>query len=116
MLNATHLGIFAIVFAVLVAVVNILTQIFKSFLAKKEIPTRVFVVIASIVLTVVTFVAACQICTIQILWYMIFASVVVGFIVAYCAMFGYDNLYGELKALMDKVMDYGNIKDTQPKN
>ena len=53
MLNAMHFGVFATLFAVLVVVVNILTQIFKSFLNKTEIPTRVFVLFVSVILTVV---------------------------------------------------------------
>lgn len=103
MLNAMHFGVFTTLFAVLVVVVNILTQIFKSFLNKTEIPTRVFVLFVSVILTVVTFVAVCQIYTIPLVWYMIVASIVAGFVVAYCAMFGYDNLYGELKTLVTKL-------------
>lgn len=103
MLQTAHLGIFATVFAILVIVVNILTQIFKSFLAKSEIPTRVFVLVISVVLTVATFLAVCQIYAIQIVWYLVAAAVVIGFVVAYCAMFGYDNLYGELKGLIGKL-------------
>jgi len=102
-MQATHFGIFATAFAILVVVVNILTQIFKSFLAKSEIPTRVFVLIVSVILTVATFFAFCQIYAIQVVWYLVVAAVVVGFVVAYCAMFGYDNLYGELKDLMAKL-------------
>lgn len=103
MLNAMHFGVFATLFAVLVVVVNILTQIFKSFLNKTKIPTRVFVLFVSVILTVVTFVAVCQIYAIPLVWYMIVASIVAGFVVAYCAMFGYDNLYGELKDLITKL-------------
>lgn len=103
MLDMTQFGLFATLFAVLVIVVNILTQIFKSFASKSELPTRVFVLLVSIVLTVATFIAVCQIYSIKIVWYLIVASIVAGFVVAYCAMFGYDNLYGELKELIKKL-------------
>lgn len=103
MIQTVHLGVFATLFAILVIVVNILTQIFKSFMSKSEIPTRVFVLFVSIVLTVATFFAVCQIYTIPIVWYLVVAAIVVGFVVAYCAMFGYDNLYGELKELIKKL-------------
>lgn len=96
-------GVFTTVFAVLVILVNILTQIFKSIFSNRDIPTRVFVLVISIVLTAITFTALCQIYSIQIVWYMVAASVAAGFVVAYCAMFGYDNLYGELKALIKKL-------------
>jgi len=105
MFTITHLGIFATVFAILVCVVNILTQIFKSLLSKTEIPTRIFVLLISIILTVVTFIAVCQIYAIPLVWYTVVASVVMGFIVAYCAMFGYDNLYGEFKELVSKLFN-----------
>lgn len=103
MFQLSQLGIFATLFAILVVVVNILTQIFKSFASKSEIPTRVFVLFVSIALTVIVFVAACQIYSIQIMWYMIIGAIVTGFVVSYCAMFGYDNLYGELKELVKKL-------------
>ncbi len=96
------IGVFTTVFAILVVLVNILTQIFKSFASKSEIPTRVFVLLCSVVLSVCTFFAVCEIYAIPVLWHTIFGSVVTGFVVAYCAMFGYDNLYGELKELFVK--------------
>lgn len=104
MFELSKLGVFATLFAILVVVVNILTQIFKSFASKREIPTRVFVLFVSIVLTIVVFVAACQIYSINIVWYMIVGAIVTGFIVAYCAMFGYDNLYSELQSLLKKLL------------
>lgn len=103
MLQLSQIGVFATLFAILVVVVNILTQIFKSFASKSEIPTRVFVLIVSIALTLAVFIAACQIYSIEIVWYLIVGAIVVGFVVAYCAMFGYDNLYGELKELLRKL-------------
>jgi hypothetical protein len=103
MLSLTHTGVFAVVFAVLVILVNIITQIFKSFLNKSEIPTRIFVLVVSIILTVTAFFAVCEVYSIEVIWYMIAAAVVCGFVVAYCAMFGYDNLYGELTGLLKKL-------------
>lgn len=103
MLQLSQIGVFATLFAILVVVVNILTQIFKSFASKSEIPTRIFVLLVSVALTLVVFIAACQIYSIEIVWYLIVGAIVVGFVVAYCAMFGYDNLYGELKELLRKL-------------
>lgn len=99
------LGAVLTVFAVLVILVNMLTQIFKSFASKSEIPTRVFVLMISLMLTVATFVAGCSLYSVEIKWYMIFGAVVASFVVAYCAMFGYDNLYGELKKLVVKLIE-----------
>ena len=98
------LGLILTVFAALVILVNMLTQIFKSFAAKSEIPTRVFVLIISIMLTVSTFIAGCSLYAVEIKWYMTFGSIVASFVVAYCAMFGYDNMYGELTNLLKKLL------------
>lgn len=108
MFELSQISVFATMFAILVVIVNILTQIFKSFASKNELPTRVFVLLSSIVLTIITFVSACQIYTINIVWYMIVGAIVTGFIVAYCAMFGYDNLYGELNDLLNKLFGAKN--------
>lgn len=108
MFELSQISVFATMFAILVVIVNVLTQIFKSFASKNELPTRVFVLLSSIALTIITFVAACQIYSIKIVWYMIVGAIVTGFIVAYCAMFGYDNLYGELKDLLNKLFGEKN--------
>lgn len=99
------LGLILTVFAALVLLVNMLTQIFKSFATRNEIPTRVFVLMVSLLLTVTTFIAGCSIYAVEIKWYMAFGALVAGFVVAYCAMFGYDNLYGELKKLVIKLIE-----------
>ena len=44
------------------------------------------------VLTLTTFFAYCQIKASAVGWYMVAAAVVLGFMVAYAAMFGYDKL------------------------
>ena len=108
MIPITEAAVFTTIFAILVVIVNILTQIFKSFKIKSELPTRVFVLLISIILTVLTFIAACQIYNIPLMWYSAAASVIIGVIVAYCAMFGYDNLYGELKNLFYNIFKNSN--------
>lgn len=73
----------------LVAVVNVLTQVIKKATYDK-MPTNILVLVLSVALTLVTFFAYAQISTITVTWYMIVAAVVVGFFVAYAAMFGFD--------------------------
>ena len=101
------LGIFTIVFAILVIIVNMCTEIFKKCVKNKEIPTKLFILAVSIALTVITTIAFCQIYSIPIVWYLIVGSIVIGVIVAYCAIFGYDNLYGELMELISSL--FGKI-------
>lgn len=63
---------------------------------------NIFVTIFSIVLTAIVMIAYCQIKAIIITWYMAVAFVVIGFMVAYAAMFGYDKLISYFKDARDK--------------
>ncbi len=54
--------------------------------------TNILVIIVSMALTLVTFFAYCQINAIAVVWYMVVAAVVLGFLVSYAAMFGFDKL------------------------
>lgn len=70
--------------------VSIITQVFKGvgFLAK--IPTDILVVVLSIGITVAAFAAYMQYIQQTILWYMILAAIMAGFVVAFIAMFGWE--------------------------
>ena len=55
-------------------------------------PTNILALVVALVLTIVAGIAYCQINTVAITWYIVFALVVIGFMVAYAAMFGFDKL------------------------
>ena len=76
---------------VLVAITNIITQVLKKVTWDK-IPTNLLAIMISLALTLVVFFAYCQINGITIVWYLVVAAVVLGFLVAYAAMFGFDKL------------------------
>lgn len=76
---------------VLVVVTNIITQVLKK-LTWDKLPTNILAVIIAMALTLAAFFAYCQIKGVAIVWYMVVAAVVLGFFVAYAAMFGYDKL------------------------
>lgn len=89
-----------IIIAILVVVVNIITEVAKkihNFSEEKYINT--FVVVLSIALTVTVFLSYWQIKQMEITWYLIVAFIVVGFMVAYAAMFGFDKLIKHFKDL-----------------
>ena len=79
------------IIGVLVALTNIIVQVVKKAVWDK-LPTNILAVIVSMALTLVTFFAYCQTKAIAVVWYMVAAAVVLGFMVAYAAMFGYDKL------------------------
>lgn len=79
------------IIGVLVVLTNIITQVLKKVTWEK-LPTNILVVAISMALTLVAFFAYCQIKAITVVWYMVVAAVVLGFMVSYAAMFGYDKL------------------------
>ena len=76
---------------ILVVLTNIVVQVLKKATWEK-LPTNILAIIVSMVLTLVVFFAYCQIKAIAVVWYMVVAAVVLGFLVAYAAMFGFDKL------------------------
>lgn len=84
------------IIGVLVALTNIVVQVLKTSTWEK-MPTNLLALIVAEVLTIGTGVAYCQINGVRLVWYLIAALIVVGFMVAYAAMFGFD----KLKEIMD---------------
>lgn len=89
--SVLNLSVILSIVGVLVVLTNIITQVLKK-LTWEKIPTNILVVIISMALTLVAFFAYCQIKAIAIVWYMVVAAVILGFLVAYAAMFGFDKL------------------------
>lgn len=85
---------FLMIIAVLVAVVNIVTEVCKKafdWLSGSKV-INFFVLMLSEALTVAVFLAYWQINRMAIAWYVIAAFIIAGFLVAFAAMFGFDNL------------------------
>lgn len=80
-----------IVIGCLMALTNIITEVLKKLLWDR-LPTNILVVIISLVLTLAAGAAYAQIEGIEVLWYYVVAAIVVGFMVSYAAMFGFDKL------------------------
>jgi len=70
--------------------VSVITQVFKGVGVLSKIPTDILVFILSIGLTVTAFVAYMQYAQQSIVWYMVVASIMAGFIVAFVAMYGWE--------------------------
>lgn len=71
-------------------IASVITQVIKDIF--KNVPTDLVVFVLSIALTVTAFIAYMQYIKAEMLWYMIVASVIAGFIVAFVAMFGWEKL------------------------
>lgn len=75
----------------LVALTNVITEVLKKVTWDK-LPTNVLALIVAEAMTIVVGLAYFQINDITVVWYMAVALVVLGIMVAYAAMFGFDKL------------------------
>lgn len=89
---------------ILVVVTNIITQVLKK-LTWDKLPTNILAVLIAMALTLAVFFAYCEIKGVAIVWYMIVAAVVLGFFVAYAAMFGFDKLKEAIAQLDQKKIE-----------
>lgn len=87
-----NMTIILAVIGVLAFCVSVITQVFKGVGFLSKIPTDALVFVLSIGITVAAFVAYMQYINMVILWYMILAAIMAGFIVAFVAMYGWEKL------------------------
>lgn len=80
------------IIGVLAFAVSVITQVFKGVSGLKKIPTDILVFVLSIGITVVAFIAYMQYIQQAILWYMIIAAIMAGFLVAFVAMYGWEKV------------------------
>ena len=82
----------------LMVVTNIIVEVLKK-LTWERLPTNILVFVVAMAVTLLAFLAACQIMGVRILWYMVAGAVVLGVFVAYAAMFGFDKLRQTMEQL-----------------
>lgn len=85
------IGIILVIVGALMALTNIIAEVLKKLLWDR-LPTNILVVIIAQALTLATGAAYAQITGVEVLWYYVVAAIVLGFLVAYAAMFGFDKL------------------------
>lgn len=86
------------VIGALVALTNIAVEVIKKITWDK-IPTNLVATIVAEILTLVTFFAYTSYKSINVVWYSVVSAIVVGIMVAYAAMFGFDKLKEILHSL-----------------
>lgn len=79
------------ILTVLVGLTNIITQVIKQFTYDK-IPSSLLAFIVSEVLSIVALFIFLAIIGSAFVWYYLIVAVIVGFLAAYAAMFGFDKL------------------------
>ena len=86
-----EISVIIAVIGVLVALTNIIVEVAKKAACDK-LPTNILALLVAVVLTLAAGFSYCQIKAVPITWYIVVAFVVMGFMVAYAAMFGFDKL------------------------
>lgn len=76
---------------VLMIVTNIIVEVLKK-LTWGKLPTNLLAFAVAMAVTLLAFLAACQIMGIAVVWYMVVGAIILGIFVAYAAMFGFDKL------------------------
>lgn len=106
-LYATYLAVAVIV---LIALTNIVTQVTKKIVAWDKFPTQVWCFVVAEALTILTLVIYCQIINVTMIWYYVVIAFIIGIIVCYAAMFGYDNLYKEIVETIARIKQIMTLK------
>lgn len=88
----TNMTIVLAIIGALAFMVSVITQVIKGIGVFSKVPTDIVVFVLSIGITVATFVAYMQYIQMTILWYMILAAIMAGFVVAFVSMYGWEKL------------------------
>jgi len=83
---------------VLMVVTNIIVEVLKK-LTWEKLPTNLLAFAVAMAVTLLAFLAACQIMGVAVAWYMVVGAVILGIFVAYAAMFGFDKLRQTIEQL-----------------
>lgn len=77
---------------VLAFVVSVIIEVIKNISFLKKVPTDLVVIILSVVLSVVSFMAYISYTGAAMTWYLVVGSIIAGFFVAFVAMYGWDKI------------------------
>lgn len=80
------------IIGVLAFMVSVITQVIKEMPIITNIPTSLLVITLSVSMTPAAYIAYAQYSYMQLHWYMIAASIIAGFFVAFVAMFGWEKI------------------------
>ena len=72
--------------------VSLIVELLKDLPGIKKIPTKAFVILVSLIVTVIALFVYAAYAGIAVLWYYIVLAVFAAFVVAYIAMYGWDTL------------------------
>jgi len=83
---------------VLMVITNIIVEVLKK-LTWGKLPTNLLAFAVAMAVTLLVFLAVCQIVGIAVVWYMVVGAIILGVFVAYAAMFGFDKFRQTIEQL-----------------
>lgn len=100
-----YIAIAAAAVMVLIALTNVFTQVIKKIINRDNMPAQALAFVIAEALTFLAVAIICAILHIHALWYFWVLAFIVGVIVTYGAIFGYDNLYSQLGTAMANLIN-----------
>lgn len=92
------------VVAALVIVTTIITEVIKKVFPK--VPANILALCTAMIVTVLAVIILCVVLESPIMWYYIVGAVMLGFAVAYAAMFGFD----KFKEIVQKLNQFKKLE------
>ncbi len=80
------------VLGALAFMVSLITELLKDMPGIKKVPTKAFVILVSLIVTVAALLIYVAYARVMLLWYYVVLAVFAAFVVAYIAMYGWDTL------------------------
>ena len=87
-----YLSYLLIAIGVMAFIVSVITQVIKSWPGLEKLPTLAVVIVLSLILCPVSFVALMAWLQQPIVWYMVFACMIAAFVVALVSMDGWERV------------------------
>ncbi len=82
----------------MMVITNITVEVLKK-LTWGKLPTNLLAFAVAMAVTLLVFLAVCQIMGIAVVWYMVVGAIILGVFVAYAAMFGFDKFRQTIEQL-----------------
>lgn len=97
-----NISIILIMIALICTVTSVITELTKEMGFLDRIPTALQVEVTSTLITVISYLAVASYKSWQITWYIIFGCIVIGILIGYITMYGWDSLISKFNKYYKK--------------
>lgn len=92
-MTSFNIFVIAISFCIAVAITNVITNVIKKVIR----PAQLVCLVTSAIVSELGTYLYCTYFNIPLYWYIFVIALIIGFVICYTAMYGYDNLYHIIK-------------------